>query len=312
MRIGGTFEVPVNMLAKKDLNQLNEYIPKATKQKFLFNGKTSLKYIIRLMNLGKHKHFPDSFGCTTLLPSYLCEDILISFKEENARYQFYNVKKVLSIDLKDIRKKIGEAKALLVIHYFGFCQHDIKRLMKICSNNSVYLIEDVAHSFLSNKGLPLGSFGDVSFSCFRKLLPVYDGSLLSINYTFCEWKPKKIILPKMSDISRRLLNKLDLTNMIKSRRSNYQYLSDNFKGFNKLVDGICPYGFMIKSDKREIIKEKLIYNKVYPPIHWNLPEEVKEFKDSWDLSKRILTMPIDQRYNRKHMKYIIKVLTCPE
>ena len=51
-----------------------------------------------------------------------------------------------------------------------------------------------------------------------------------------------------------------------------------------------------RSDESYVFR--LIKNKVYCPVHWILPEEIdkKEFKDSLNISERILTIPIDQKY----------------
>jgi hypothetical protein len=67
---------------------------------------------------------------------------------------------------------------------------------------------------------------------------------------------------------------------------------------------------LFKNEKlREIYRKKLINSNIYPPIHWELPEDIPlTFKYEHDLSKRILSIPIDQRYGLKEMGYIINKL----
>jgi dTDP-4-amino-4,6-dideoxygalactose transaminase len=124
---------------------------------------------------------------------------------------------------------------------------------------------------------------------------------------------------RMSKISKYLLNRINLEKISIKRRRNYSFLSKNLNNseiiplYTNLDPQTTPLGFPIicKSEKEKIkIKENLIRNKIYPPIHWPLPEEVSknEFKESWNISKCIMTLPIDQRYTPEDMKKILKIL----
>ncbi len=61
---------------------------------------------------------------------------------------------------------------------------------------------------------------------------------------------------------------------------------------------------------RDGLKKMLIKNRIYPPIHWKLPSEVdkEEFSASWQVSKHILTIPIDQRYKTEDMQFVADTL----
>ncbi len=62
-------------------------------------------------------------------------------------------------------------------------------------------------------------------------------------------------------------------------------------------------------ERREYIKNKLIKNKIYPPVHWELPDAIpKEYQYEHDLSKRILSISIDQGYENADMKRMVEVL----
>lgn len=80
--------------------------------------------------------------------------------------------------------------------------------------------------------------------------------------------------------------------------------------FKKLPLGVCPLGFPIIVENRNELKNKLIENMIYPPIHWELPDAInrRHFPLSWYISEHILTIPIDQRYTEKEMEYILKIL----
>jgi len=86
------------------------------------------------------------------------------------------------VDIEElVRIKDKNIKALMITHYLGFPQ-EIDEIEKYCKEKNIYLIEDCAHSFLSNfKEQQLGSYGDIAFFSILKTLPVPNGGLLIIN-----------------------------------------------------------------------------------------------------------------------------------
>jgi len=353
--IGGEFEFPVSCLFKRQVYQLDRFMPDGTRL-FTSSGRDSLSLIIRVLGLTRDDE--------VLLPSYLCPEILRPFRDADIAVNFYRINKDLSIDLDDIAKRITKkTKALLVIHYFGYPQ-PLKKLLQLSQNHSLFLIEDTVQAFLTGcDGQPLGSVGDTCFSSFRKFLPVLDGSLVLFNIKSssveCNWStqslthlfylclrclgmilknvylktflvPKPLFLwlfrqadellsrypkpAKISSLSQSLLHKFDFYEIVSRRRANFQHLLDNwhFKTarplFLNLPPDVCPLGFPVIAEDRDYIKKELIHRGVYPPIHWNLPAEVdqEEYKTPWQISRHILTIPIDQRYETKDMEYILK------
>ena len=122
---------------------------------------------------------------------------------------------------------------------------------------------------------------------------------------------------KMSEFSKYLLNKFDFDEIISKRRRNYFYLISKLSSvegvkalYPELKEGVCPLGCPILVEDRDEIREKLILNKIYPPVHWNLPDSVSsEYKVSLEVSKKILTIPIDQRYGIGDMNRVVEVLS---
>jgi dTDP-4-amino-4,6-dideoxygalactose transaminase len=96
--------------------------------------------------------------------------------------RFYDVHRDLSIDLDEIEAMIGpQTKAIYAIHFFGF-QAPIQELRELADRHGLFLIEDVALSFLSQfAGRPLGRWGDVSIFCLYKSLATAAGGVLAIN-----------------------------------------------------------------------------------------------------------------------------------
>lgn len=65
----------------------------------------------------------------------------------------------------------------------------------------------------------------------------------------------------------------------------------------ELYEGNVPFGFVILTNKRDELYNYCIKQNIYCNIHW---------KDSKNLlSEHIMTIPCDQRYEEKDMKYIV-------
>lgn len=131
---------------------------------------------------------------------------------------------------------------------------------------------------------------------------------------------KQIQIASINELAEKLLDKFEWEAIRLSRRSNYQHLAGRLEGihsvtplFPDLPAEVCPSGLPVVAhspETRDKLRGFLVQHGVYPPVHWELPPEVSEddFPESWDLSRRILTLPIDQRYGEVQMEYIIHVL----
>lgn len=113
-----------------------------------------------------------------LLPAYLCREVLRPFKGKT-RVMFYDIRPDLSADPDDIEKIVTKynVKVMMIINYFGFLQPYRKEIKELCTEHGVILIEDCAHSLLTEGS---GESGDISIYSYRKILPVPDGGGLSI------------------------------------------------------------------------------------------------------------------------------------
>jgi perosamine synthetase len=85
------------------------------------------------------------------------------------------------IDAADLRRKItGRTRAVLVVHLYGQpC--DMDEVVRICQENSLWLVEDCAEAFGSSyKGRPVGTFGDIAtFSFFgNKTITTGEGGMV--------------------------------------------------------------------------------------------------------------------------------------
>jgi hypothetical protein len=61
--------------------------------------------------------------------------------------------------------------------------------------------------------------------------------------------------------------------------------------------------------ERNSAKTTLIYNKIYPQILWEIEKYVpKKYSYAHDLSRKILMIPIDQRYDSNDLSKVTKIL----
>jgi dTDP-4-amino-4,6-dideoxygalactose transaminase len=136
-----------------------------------FMGRDALALAICYLNLG-----PDD---TVLLPAYTCKEVLRPFLN-TTHIVFYDVEPDLTIHPNELkaRMRTGKVKMMLMINYFGFLQPMREEIRQLCREHEVCLVEDCAHSLLTQGS---GETGDLSVYSFRKILPLPDGGGLRVN-----------------------------------------------------------------------------------------------------------------------------------
>lgn len=127
----------------------------------------------------------------------------------------------------------------------------------------------------------------------------------------------------MSNFSKQILIRLNFQNIMERRRHNFLFILKEFLNnkqlkkigsplYNKLPDKVSPFLFPVRvlSGKRDQLQKKLRENNIFCPIIWPVYKglQLNGFEDSFELSQNILCFPIDQRYLKKDMEYIINKL----
>ena len=103
---------------------------------------------------------------------------------------------------------------------------------------------------------------------------------------------------------------MDIKKSFKIRRDNFNYLKSKLpKKYildYKLKKHDIPLGFFLFLENRNQLRKKLKLNRIFCPVHWNISNRFQSKKNfTSSLYKRILTIPIDQRYNKLHLDKII-------
>lgn len=341
--IGGEQWFDINLFD----NKLDNF--KDTEAVFLSGGQSAIQFILEDINIKD-----DEF---ILMPAYLCPSILYNLKKLSIKYEFYKINKDLSIDLDDIKEKIGKIKikTLFFIDYFGFYHNEETiTYIKYLKKQNIIIIEDAVQMLWFNRKKFIG---DYVFNSYRKFLPI-DGSIVlcskvkSYNFKKDSYyknvnlaRVKKTIFQKfnigteeeflrlyekseeeyytreeiigMDDESKKMLSKVDYKFIFNKRKENYYYLYDRLIENNKveliydkeLIDDNSVLGLPILIENRDEIRKKLRKFNIYCPVHWNVIKEdwCNKYVDSRYLSKKIITIPIDQRYNFDDMKKVIYI-----
>ena len=143
-----------------------------------------------------------------LVPDLICDSILIPMNQLKLKLVFYSTNESFSPDWNELIKliKLNNAKAVLMIHYFGQPKN-LSKFIDFSIKNNLILIEDNAHGYGGKfNGKVLGHFGDIGISSPRKTLNLPSGGVLYSNLktksliklnSFPLYKPKffiKIIL----------------------------------------------------------------------------------------------------------------------
>lgn len=123
-------------------------------------------------------------------------------------------------------------------------------------------------------------------------------------------------------LSLSLIHSLDVDQLINKTRNNFQ---DLFKGLNELSflsipvgevkDEVCTlFCPVIIKKNRDLVRKKLINEKIYVAIHWPIPEPIIQLSPSKtiDIYQTILSIPCDYRYEKEDMDRIISVMKSIE
>lgn len=120
----------------------------------------------------------------------------------------------------------------------------------------------------------------------------------------------------IDSLSMRLINSLDVDELVSRRRENYRVLLEGLNNvsyletpFKHLTKFECPIFFPIFiKEKRNDVRKKLIDERIYCPVHWPIPDQIKETNFNIDIYNTILSIPCDQRYGLNDMERIISIL----
>jgi hypothetical protein len=313
--IGGYFGWEFPVTRNSDLHDGSVY---------LNSGRHSLEYI--LCGIGNVRRL--------WIPYFTCDVVLEPLSRLGILSEFYHIDENLeiacSIDLQ-------EGEYLLYTNYYGIKDAYVREVVKkygerviIDNAQALYCTAVAQHQFYSPRkfmGMPDGGFAVTSLNDYSAGLPQecsFDRCLHLLKridmppiegYGDFKANSKKIgaaPLSRMSNLSRRIFESVDL-DFVRSRRvGNFRILHEVLAATSRLsipsIDSFeCPLVYPYWFDNGSELKKKLIGQGVFVATYWpNVFEWAASADLEYELANNVVCIPIDQRYGVEEMKFIIK------
>jgi dTDP-4-amino-4,6-dideoxygalactose transaminase len=166
------------------------------KKTFLFTnyGRSSLYVILRALNLPK--------GSKIGVPLNSCTVVFDAIVNAGAVPCFIEIDDNYTMDPEDLKEKIEDLEAIVVIHTFGR-PADMDKIREIAGDKPV--IEDCAHSLLSEyKRRKTGTIGDASFFSLAKYISAGGGGMIIVNNSSIDEFQKEIDILKEPSVLNEL------------------------------------------------------------------------------------------------------------
>lgn len=269
---------------------------------------------------------------TIYMPYYLCDSVFKQCKLSDINVKFYKIDENFQ---PIINEPIKGNEFVFVVNYYGLLSNELLQTIK---EKYLNIIVDNTHAFFRKalEGV------DTIYNC-RKYFGVPDGAYLSTNldddldvptgkskfrfehllgrleesasqfYEKFKEADRSFTgenIEHMSLITQNILKAIDYDYIIKQRKKNIMYLIKNLNKYNKIkVDDTMDFMYPFYCDNSDLLRKKLIENKVYVPYLWpnvlsSNPTDSYEYK----YVNNIVPLPIDQRYNINDMKLIVDII----
>ena len=123
---------------------------------------------------------------------------------------------------------------------------------------------------------------------------------------------------EMGDVSKEVLFSLDVEKMQKARRANFEALKSELEGFGGFynfinadtADDMSLFNPMLVLNSgalREALRKDMLFRRIYTPVLWDLDRE-KVSGEAYDVSSRIIDIPLDFRYGPAQVEYVASAL----
>lgn len=117
-------------------------------------------------------------------------------------------------------------------------------------------------------------------------------------------------------ISMHIMKNISYSKIVKKRNENlklfYEEICDDNKFLFEFEDIKSPFMLPLRfqtEKERNSMKDLLIKNDIYTPVLWDLDEIVpKEHSYEHELKKRVMMIPIDQRYNQDDLMFAVDLI----
>jgi dTDP-4-amino-4,6-dideoxygalactose transaminase len=258
----------------------------------------------------------------------------------------------LFIDIQDARKRLTtKTKAILAVHYASSSK-GMEEVYKFAKENDLRVIEDAAQAFGCRRdGKRIGIDGDIicfSFDGIKNITSGEGGAILTNDEYIIQRVKDARLLGVEKDTEKRYegqrswdfdvkyqgyryhmsnifaaigieqLKKIDSVEKIRKTIVNY-YL-ENLKDINELhflnfnYDEIISHIFVIKTKKRDKLREYLLSKNIECGIHYKPNHMLTKYRTNYSLPivekvyEEILTLPCQLNLTIEEQDYVIKTI----
>ncbi|MGH1541881.1 MAG: DegT/DnrJ/EryC1/StrS family aminotransferase [Arenicella sp.] len=335
--IGGVFSFEKTIQTQKRTTVLNEWSKSAAAVDLFHNARSALRHILTDLKISR-----------LWLPAYSCKELEQASDKLPLDVQYFPLDITLTPNTQWLKERLNPGDAVLAINYFGrpasidwqtlvansdkiiwiedcaqsmdtggthfgdFRIYSPRKLLGVPDGGVLVdmkgqLCRPVFSSLPNNRYLkpyqlrtedPTGANHGSWYKAFQKA----EAEMSAGNYP-------------MSGLSSDLLQQTGIRAIIKPRITNYNYLYQELSDlalFNAPANNWAPLGFPIKLDhgtKADDLSQHLAMHRIFAPRHWqtlNSPANI--FPLEHQLSKTLITLPCDQRYDTTDMARTTQVI----
>jgi len=127
-------------------------------------------------------------------------------------------------------------------------------------------------------------------------------------------------IKSIGERSKTFLQHINYQKIRKQRIDNFLYLYEKLKNNQKVrilftpqkIEDNTPLAFPVLINNRDFVRQELRKYNIYCPVHWDIKKEkwAGQFPKSLNVSEKILSLPIDWRYSKNDMQYLLDKFEC--
>ena len=293
---------------------------------FTDSGRSSLRFFLRT-SINKNKKY--------LLPDFFCEVIERIFIDENIEYSFYKIDNKLLFDERELLNK--DFDVLYVINYFGmqtsiessvlknkiiiednvffhnfenvlkykhwFAFNSFRKVSQLSGGSLIKTNLDLDEDLISNKNAPFVKVKNVAKNIKYEYL---NNTLFTEQEYLDKLKEAEDDLDKQKNIfnidngliSNLISMDINIQQIIRKRRFEILYSLFPQECINKKPSYYSFFILLVKN--RNKLREKLMRDNIYLPIHW------PKSSVSNELYNKIISIPLFEIYTKQEFLYLIE------
>jgi hypothetical protein len=277
------------------------------------------------------------------LPAYICPELASAV--DPASLRFYPLDDKLSPDNAVLRSRLGHGDLVVAVDFFGWpLDPGLRRLAS--ERADIIWVEDRAQALwfadepwadwqlfsprkllgvpdgglLVNRGnqdLPEPITGHINPAIVTPELMRFEDQQEADNAVwYAAFRAREQALTAealpASRLTRGLLERIAIGPLVANRRRNHAFLSSKLSSLAAWPappEGIAPFGFVISVDDAGGLAARLATERLFCARHWaTLPSDGKVFAREHSLSRHLLTLPCDHRYNESDLERIVEAV----